>query len=84
MKAFGLEISRERHYRDTRKATRCSRVSPNGKCRMIDPKAAAKKALEYFTGLYPGAGGGPTLLEEVELTDDRKFRVSAETGEVAS
>jgi hypothetical protein len=40
---------------------------------MIDAQTAAKKALEYFTGWYPGAAGGPTLLEEVELTDDRKF-----------
>ena len=112
MKAFGLEISRERHYRDTRKATRCSRTSLKGKCRMLKAEVAVKKALEYFAELYPGAAGGPTLLEEVELTDDRKFwlitlsytpppenpllpfipsgrqfrtfRVSAETGEVAS
>jgi hypothetical protein len=70
---LGLEILREVQYRDTRRATRCGQVSLNGKCRMIDAEAAAKKALEYFTGLYPGAAGGAILLEEVELTGDRKF-----------
>ncbi len=40
---------------------------------MIDARAAAKKAREYFTRSYSDAANGPILLEEVELTDDRKF-----------
>jgi hypothetical protein len=40
---------------------------------MIDAKEAATKAMEYFTSLYPSPQFRPILLEEAELTDDKKF-----------
>jgi len=40
---------------------------------MIDAKTAARKVLEHFTGLYPGAAEEPPLLTEVELAEDGRF-----------
>ena len=40
---------------------------------MIDAKAAATKAMEYFRSLYPTPQVSPILLEEAELTEDKKF-----------
>lgn len=42
---------------------------------MLDVKEAARKASEYFAGLYTAEGGlfGDVQLEEVELTDDGQY-----------
>ncbi|MBM4046076.1 MAG: hypothetical protein FJ279_13255 [Planctomycetes bacterium] len=40
---------------------------------MLDAKAAAGKALEYFRSLYAGGPLSAVLLEEVELSEDRQF-----------
>ncbi|MFH1743343.1 MAG: hypothetical protein ABIH23_30420 [bacterium] len=39
----------------------------------LDAKEAATKALQYFKDLYPATVLSSILLEEVELSDDRKF-----------
>lgn len=40
---------------------------------MLDVKEAARKASEYFAGLYATEKFTNVQLEEVELTEDRKY-----------
>jgi len=40
---------------------------------MLDVKEAARRASEYFAGLYPVESNSNVQLEEVELTEDGKY-----------